>query len=740
MKRPLCVLCLIVMACIAIWVWLYPPSAKSYGDADGGEVTLIGQVYGKEFQKGYGSPVLLLYVEPSVLIYQNQEIPFYKNFICRLQDAGPEPSIGSQVKITGVLSEFSSATNPGQFDEQLYYATLGFSARINKATVVQEIEPEFSLRERLWQLRCRLSQELDTIFETEDAAILKAMLLGDKSGLSADIKEIYKESGIMHILAISGLHISVLGMGLYRILHRLHFPRKFSAVLCGIVMVLYGIMAGMPVSAVRAITMFLFQLAAGWKGRTYDMQTALAVSAVLLLIEQPLYLLNAGFLLSFFAAASIALLKPRLVPPIKETLMERGISQIKDMPRSLDNLATSLSILFFTLPVQLSFYYEISVYAPIFNLLVLPFVGAVLAAGLGALSAMWLLPFVPFLTKVLALFVHWILTAYEQGGEFVRGLAGAILTVGCPKMWQLICYAVLLGVVVFLKKLLWRYRVGILCGAFLLMTMSTHQGLTVTMLDVGQGQCVCMQLPDGSVWLYDGGSTDIGRVGTYRMEPYLKSQGIRTVDAVFLSHGDTDHISGVVEMLENGDIEIKLLVLPAVEEESAHTTESGFSELVLLAEHREIPILWLKEGMAWENAGVEVQCLHPGGDSTFADSNAGSMVLYLTYGDFSLLLTGDVEEEGEEELLRVLQENAIRQVTVLQVAHHGSKYSSSEQFLEQIRPQVALISCGEGNSYGHPHEETLTRLSEVGSNVFTTPECGAVEIMVGQKTVIRRWK
>ncbi len=753
MKRPLCVICLAVVACIALWVWLHPPSAISYDDADGGQVTLIGQVYGKEFQKGYDAPVLLLYVEPSVLIYQNQEIPFYDNFICRMQGGGAaasddaqddtgdtEPSIGSQVRITGVLSEFSPATNPGQFDEQLYYATLGFSARINKAIVVQEIKPEFSLRECLWQFRCCLSQGLDTIFEPKDAAILKAMLLGDKSGLSADVKETYKESGIMHILAISGLHISVLGMGLYRILHRLYFPKKLCWILCGVVMILYGIMVGTPVSAVRAITMFLFRLAAEWKGRTYDMQTALAVSAVLLLVGQPFYLLNAGFLMSFLAVASIVLLKPRLVPPVKAELVAGEKAQTGNRLQSLDNLTVSFAILFFTLPVQLYFYYETAVYAPLLNLLVLPLVGAVLAAGVGALSAMWLLPFIPFLTKVLTLFVHWILAAYEQGGEFARSITGATLTAGCPEAWQIICYAGLLCVVLLLKKLLWRYRMGLLCGAFLLLTMWTHQGLSVTMLDVGQGQCVCMRLPDGSAWLYDGGSLDVNQVGTYRIEPYLKSQGIGTLDAVFLSHGDTDHVSGVTEMLESGDITIKLLVLPCAEEESANLAESGFGELVLLAKHHGIPILWMEEGMAWENAGVSVQCLHPGSDSTFADSNAGSMVLYLTYGDFSLLLTGDVEEEGEDELLQTLQENAIRQVTVLQVAHHGSKYSSSEQLLAQIRPQVALISCGERNSYGHPHEETLKRLADAGSHVFITPECGAIEVIVGQEMEVRCWK
>ncbi len=744
MKRPLCVVCLAVVVCVALRIWLYPPPTADYGDACGRQVTLIGQVYAKEFQKGVEAPVLLLYVAPSALYFQNQEIPYYDNFICRMQPDGLQPAIGSSVAVSGVLSVFEPATNPGQFDSRLYYATIGFSARIDRATVIREEAVVFDLREMLWQFRCRLSEGLDAVFGKEDAAILKAMLLGDKSGLPSDIKEIYKESGIMHILAISGLHIAVLGIGLESVLCKLRVPRMIGSVLCGVVMILYGIMVGMPVSAFRAVFMFLLRLLADRTGRTYDAITALVLSAVFLLIQQPLYLLNAGFLLSFLAVAAILLLKPRLLPPLSERLSTKGPLFEESLPHRLDALTTSLSILFFSLPVQLSFYYETTVYAPLFNLLVLPFVGALLAAGVGALALWWLLPFIPFLTNVLALFVHWILLAYERGGETVRNMAGAILTAGCPRIWQLICYEVLLVTVVFLKKLVWRYRMGLLCGAFLILTVPVHRGFTVTMLDVGQGQCICMRLPDGTTWLYDGGSLDVGSVGEYRMEPYLKSQGVSRADAVFLSHGDADHISGVLEMLEDGDIEIGMLVLPITEKACAYTAEGEFSELVLLAELREIPVLWFEAGMAWENAGVSVQCLHPrrqeGYEDDGTESNADSMVLYVTYNDFSMLLTGDVEEEGEEALLATLQKNNIGQVTVLQVAHHGSKYSSSAQFLEQISPQVALISCGEKNSYGHPHEETLFRLEEVGSIVLTTPKCGAIEVIFGQEMEIRCWK
>ena len=760
MKRPLCAGCLVVVLFFALRIWFYPPQFVSFDNAAGGQVTLTGQVYAKEFQKGYDSPVLLLYIAPSALYFQNQEIPFDKNFICRMQADSPVPSIGSYVVVEGVLREFEPATNPGQFDARLYYATLDISARIDKAVVVREEEKAFSLQEELWQFRCRLSEGLDAVFEADDAAVLKAMLLGDKSGLPADLKKNYKESGILHILAISGLHISVLGMGMHRVLCKLRVSWKCCTILCAIAMILYGVMVGMPVSAFRAVFMFLLRLFAEWKGRTYDMQTALAVVAVLLLVQQPLYLLHAGFLLSFSAVAAIVWLKPCLLPPLSERFGTKGTSFLKNLNHRLDAPVTSLAILFFTLPIQLLFYFEITVYAPIFNLFVLPFVGALLAAGVGALSLWWLLPFLPFLTNVLALFVHWILAAYEQGAKMVSNLDGAICTAGCPDVGQVICYMVLLCLVRFVKKLIWKYRIGLLCGAVFVLTISLHRGFSVTMLDVGQGQCICMRLPDGSTWLYDGGSLDVNGVGEYRIVPYLKSQGISTLDAVFLSHGDADHINGVTEMLVEGDIEIELLVLPVSEKDSVYAAlpVDGLAELLLLAEFREVPILWLEAGMHWENAGVSVCCLHPAangverqantgmqetaGQATVAapGDNEGSMVLYLTYNDFSMLLTGDVEKDGEEALLTALQKEGIGPVTVLQVAHHGSKYASSEDFLEQLSPRIALISCSAENSYGHPHEEVLERLKEAGSTVLATSEYGAIEITVNRKVKVRWWK
>lgn len=728
MRRPLFAACLIILLLTAGYGKLRPPRYQSYGDAVSEEVYLTGRVYAKEFKKGFEGPVLYLYIEPTALYKNNQEqISIYGNFICMLKNVNEEPDMGSLVTVRGKLAEFEPAVNPGQFDARLYYATLHICAKIQNGELLSK-EGANTLKEGLWQLRCRLAEILEIAFTEEDSAVLKMMLLGDKTDFDAETKKLYREAGILHIAAISGLHISILGMGLYKLLRRLYLPNLPASVLTGGVMLLYGMMTGMPVSAVRAISMFLIRLLAGCIGRTYDMQTALMVCGVWMVLENPLYLYHAGFLLSYTAVLGVGVLKPAIEPEAKDKLP------------FADSLFTTLAISIFTLPVQLYCYYEVSVYGALFNLLVLPLMGVLLSSGVAVLFFMLLSPAA---AGVPALLAHTILNSYRRGCLFLQELPGSSWTPGQPELWQLACFIILVGLVILLKKLSLRYKLGLLCGAVLIFGIRTRDGLTVTFIDVGQGDCICIELPDGSNYLVDGGSQDVNSVGTYRIEPFLKSQGISTLDAVFLSHADSDHINGVAELLAEDGIKISLLVLPCTEKANGDKsskekstegrgeltkTAGGFEEIASIAGAKGIPILWLSAGMEWEKAGVSCRCLHPAADFRTEDTNASSEVLYLSYENFSMLLAGDVERAGEKELIRSIQQADIGQVTLLKVAHHGSRNSTGIEFLQEIKPRYAIISAGRNNRYGHPHAELLERLSECGTRMYQTKEGGAIKV------------
>ena len=253
---------------------------------------------------------------------------------------------------------------------------------------------------------------------------------------------------------------------------------------------------------------------------------------------------------------------------------------------------------------------------------------------------------------------------------------------------------------------------------------------TVTFLDVGQGDCICVQTAAGGVYIFDCGSTSRSKVGEYVLKPYLKYYGIRQIDAVFVSHADADHCNGVQELLQAaGDwgICVEQLVLPDVEDERY---EKDFEELQQAAESAENPIAVtrIKAGDTWED-GVSFLCLHPPKGYDAEDANAYSQCFYICLEDgTSLLLTGDVEGEGEKILLEELQSRDITEVTILKVAHHGSAYSTGEEFLKQVQPRLAIISCGRNNSYGHPSAETIARIEAAGSEIFYTMESGAIRI------------
>jgi competence protein ComEC len=303
-------------------------------------------------------------------------------------------------------------------------------------------------------------------------------------------------------------------------------------------------------------------------------------------------------------------------------------------------------------------------------------------------------------------------------------------------------------VVVLGKKWKLIFRVTVIPAGLMILFFRAPQAFSVTMLDVGQGDGICIA-DEKTVCMVDGGSSSEKQLFEYTLEPFLKYNAYRRVDLWFLTHPDKDHISGLMEMLEIqdcGGISIGTIVLP-----DAYGAEEDFKELITLAEKHDIEIVYFSVGdkAGADGCGDETQlvCLHPYEAYMTDDKNEYSQVLYLTHGEFSMLLTGDATEKSEISIMSYLKQSSLNQssddersmlykevkdriaqngITILKCAHHGSKYSNSSEWLKYLRPSVAFISCGEHNRYGHPHEETLERLHEAGAPVYRTDESGAV--------------
>lgn len=659
---------------------------------------------------------------------RNEKLQFeMKKLLIYLSDTTVYP-VGTDLSLSGTIYPIEEPTNPGQFNSKLYYQGKGIVCTVYAERAAVLGSHPAPIRERLSDIRKRVGEVYEKVLNEQDSSLLRAMVLGEKEGLDAEIKDFYQKNGISHLLAISGLHISFVGMGLYRLLRRMTGSYAAAGIPSVLFLCAYGWMTGGSLSAVRASAMCSLAILADLTGRTYDMLTAVGVSALALMLTNPLCVRQSAFLLSYGAVLAIALVQPlfRLYGKKK-----RGLS---------DSLSVSLSVLIFTFPLLLCFFYEYPLYSTLLNLIAVPLMSILMVCGLlCGFVGMFSLP-----AAGLAGFpCHMILSLYERAGNRCLSLPCAVLTIGKPEGWKVVLYfgAAALGLFLLYRekrrKKYWRKKepfcpgrsvlagsLGMLLMCICLLCVRIHTGLDIVMLDVGQGDSIFFRSPYGKTFLYDGGSTSVKNVGNYRILPFLKSEGVGMLDYIMISHVDQDHISGVKELAEDsqkaGGIRIGHAVLPDLS-----VRDEAYLEMEALLRQAEIPILYAGTGDRMTEGAFSIDCLWPGKKEVSEDRNDLSMVLMVEYGDFQMLLTGDIGRETE---MKLSASGLLRSAEVLKTAHHGSRYSSTEEFLEKVHPVVSLISCGAANRYGHPGEETLQRLLEAGSRIFITKDCGAVHV------------
>lgn len=562
----------------------------------------------------------------------------------------------------------------------------------------------------------KLEKVYDRWLPKEKAGLIKAMFLGNKGEADQDTRQLYQKNGIGHLLAISGLHVSMIGMGAYQLILVL-FRHKRAAVFSGMALVMaYAVMTGFSISTNRAVVMLLLSFLAILAGRTYDLPSALGLSGSLILILHPLEIRNAGFLLSFGAVAGIGFVQPVLSGAMNFDKWETGIK--KRGAVIVKGLLASLSVQLVTIPVLLNFFYEYPLYGIILNLIVVPLLSllAALSAGAGAAGCL----FMPA-AGIFAGGIYYILEFYEKACQVFDGLPFHTLTKGKPQAsYFVIYYSILAGVLLLCH---FKKKPFILAGLLMLFLVPVRRaapGFTVCFLDVGQGDGIYMETEEGFHILADAGSSDRSSLGRYTLEPFLKSRGVSELDYVFLSHLDSDHTSGILELIE----EDRGILIGSVVLGRGVVMDEAYEHLQEICQRQKIPIKFIKEGDAISLGGLSLRSLHPPDLSDGNDRNENSLVLQAVYGSFTMLLTGDI---GEMEK-KLIDQMKAEPYTVLKAAHHGSSFSSSWEFLEKARPKLAVISCGEGNRYGHPGRDVLERLEVIGAKIILTKDMGAITI------------
>lgn len=640
-----------------------------------------------------------------------------EGILCYLQEGEELPLYGQQIVVRGEAQAFRVKRNPGGFHEALYYKSQGIDFALEKCCILKRGKSFHRFRQKMYELKVYFSKKLQEVCG-EDAALMQSVFLGDKGQLSKELKNSYQEGGISHILAISGLHISFLGVGLYKLLKKVHVPMQMSAVISGMVLYGYVVMTGESASAVRAMLMFLLQLGADICQRTYERKTALALAACIQIFQQPYLFFQSGFWLSYGAVFGL-----EFVAPILQECWQGAVGEL---------LSGGAAVTVVTLPILLNTYFEFPIGSLLLNFLVIPLMGIVMAGGIAALmTGCIMLP----LGRALFLPVHIILLFFQGCCGVSGAIPGNMWTVGKPEIWQLILYGSLLLFFIYMgnkrkESMTSFYCMFALAAGVWILTGRCRIKDMVTMIDVGQGDCSVIQSRQGEAFLIDGGSTSESKLWEYTLQPYFKAMGIREIESIFLTHMDADHISGIQEMLAEEDINerirIKALVLPKLVQPD-HT----YDELVNLAMQYGCKIYLMERGDCMGIGGFQLLCLHPEEGYRYADKNEASLVLYVKKKAFSALFMGDVDGNAEVEFAKKYP-SRLSEIDLLKVGHHGAKNSCGEDFLSAVSASYAVISCGENNSYGHPHPETLARLSGDGTMIFRTPACGAVQIEIGE--------
>ncbi len=617
---------------------------------------------------------------------------------------------GDTVRITGKVLEFQQSRNHGEFDSNWYYKTKGIWVKMSGEVSVVSKGP-FYYR-LLSDFRAGFSKALDAIARDNTAGTFKSVILGDKSELDEAVRASFQENGISHILAISGLHLSIIGLTLYKLLRKSGLSFWICAGVSITVLTGYGILTGNSISTVRSLVMYIISVNAQVTGRRYDVITAASLAALLLLIQNPLYVAASGFLLSFGAVVGIVIVGKRLGDMLPDSVP-------RFLRKPLLALLGSFGVSLVTVPVLGWFYYEISTYSVLLNIIVIPLMTFVMAGGIiGGLAAM-INPAAGCLAVGLA---YYILKFYEILCDFVSRLPHHLIVTGCPRAEMTVIYGILIIVLCVIggkaKKAYRNLVTAVAVGTVSMLVLFNVQknNLAIHMLDVGQGQCILVE-NHGKYILVDCGSSDVKGCAGRRVIPCLKYYGISQLDAVFVTHFDSDHYNGVADIIDDGTIEIKRIYYGGIEEGMPEVIES------------KIPGSKLYSGavLSWDGAAIKVY--NPDMNYLYQDENAASLVFSLEKDGFCVLFTGDLDGKIEEKVTEEIKRMGTPGFTLLQVAHHGSKNSSTAQFLEYIHPRMSMISCGARNFYGHPNPETLDRLAAVDADIYDTAHCGEITVM-----------
>ena len=586
---------------------------------------------------------------------------------------------------------------------------------------------------KIYSLKNIMKQKINELLPKETAGLCIGMLIGETSNIEESMQEDFRDSNLSHILAVSGANVSYIIISITYIFNKMCFRKKLSKIISIILLILFMLLTGCTSSVNRACIMAILMLIAELLNRKSDVYNNLALSALILLIINPYSILDIGFQLSYMGTIGIVFLHDKIsnVVQIKNRIIKYFFEMI--IVTTCANLAIIPIMMFHFNTVSLTFYFS--------NVLAGPILGAVVIIG-------FIMFFVSLILNSLAIPIAFILNIMLKFIIKIAGLTASLpiskILITTPSIWFIIIWYSTIIILYYKEKAKKFYlknkknlKIAVTCILIIVLTsnlvIKLNKDLKIYFIDVGQGDSCLIITPTNKKILIDGGGSEFGSfdVGEKTLLPYLLDRKIKKLDYVLISHFDSDHVGGILTLMEKIKIE-KIIICKQGE------VSENYKKFLNILKSKKIKVQIVK---AKDKISIDKDTffyiLHPANE-LIKDNilNNNSIVTKFYYRNFSILFTGDIEEIAEKELIKKYESSSILRSTVLKVGHHGSKTSSTKELLEKVKPKIALIGVGENNNFGHPNSEVLNRLNSLNCKIYRTDLNGEIVLTIDKNSKV----
>ncbi len=709
-----------------------------------------------------------------------------------IYETGIQVKYGDKILVKRVrLHRPRNFKNPGAFDYEAYMAArgvyvIGGVSRNNRIEVIERADRR-DIFAFIYGIKRRMIDFIDSAIPNREASIMKGMVLGERGTIPREIRRIFIESGIAHLLAVSGLHIGFIAFTIFYLLKRVIFyilfylfpgwarrgmTIKITAFVTIFPILFYSILVGDRISTIRATIMVIVYLLAILLDRENDLYNTLAIAAILILLWRPTSIFDVGFQLSFTAVLSIIYIYSRFLrhkPEQDKDILSGDKVSITPTPslpldggggqkwrflydkfryrRLYKYILVSLFASLGTLPLVVYHFNRLTIWGFLVNLLVIPIASVVVPLSLiSSILSLISIPLAAILIKIPSILITFLLSI----AKFSLTIPYSTIRLPTPPLIAVISYYIFMWGIINIfgrsvsrdqeEKKVWIKPVSVMAGIIFLVSISWNwlpgfnDGLLrVTFLDVGQGECSFLHLPDGKTMLIDGGGLAMGfDIEEGVVASYLWDQGISTIDYMVATHPDNDHIGGLFSI-------IREMKVKEFWDSGEMTEDKRIVDLRMLVQKKGIPVRIVRAGMEiQEGNDIQIEILHPSDDfleglrpGKKSMANNLSIVLKVNYGRVSFLFPGDVGRAAEKYLF--LRYGDELRSTIIKVPHHGSMTSSSYKFVKGVHPDVAVISVGQYNPFRHPRDKIIRRYEKIGTRIYRTDRDGAVQVITDGK-------